>query len=130
VAGMGNIIGTIQTNEGIITQGQSGGTNTVTINQQDISPKRRLRDFFNLIDSRILAEVAAGKMDLKVRMQPFEIEKLNALISEVGTPPLVTIKNFGTRSEKSQISNGTLGPQHAVDVQTEVFLQFKVKSFE
>ena len=45
----------------IRTTGQRGGINStgaLTINQEDKSPKRRMRDLLNAVDQRILYEVS------------------------------------------------------------------------
>jgi hypothetical protein len=109
----------------ITTNNQSGGINntgTMTINQEDQSVKRRMRDLFNLIDPAILPTVASGQLHIVVRMQPFEISKLQSLITEGGSTSPVSITGYGVTMRDSVIINGTLGPARAVPVQQQVSL--------
>ena len=107
----------------ITTTGQSGGINNtgnMTINQEDRSVKRKLRDLLDSIDTRIIPNVESGQMQLKVRMQPFEEQRLQALIAQDGS--YVTILGYGRKFIDSTLMNGTLGPQYPVHEQREVIL--------
>jgi hypothetical protein len=109
----------------ITTTNQSGGINNtgnMTVNQEDRSPKRRLKDLFNMVDPRILATVSQGQTQLRVRMQPFEIDRLQALIAESGPNPTVTVTGYGSTFIDSMINNGSLGTSQAVHEQRQVLL--------
>jgi hypothetical protein len=107
----------------ITTNNQSGGVNntgSLTINQEDKSIKRRMHDLLNLVDPRILAEVAQGKEQLKVRMQPFEFDRLQTLIAEDKSVSPVTILETGPIVHGNTINNGSLGTTQSVDQRTVV----------
>jgi hypothetical protein len=109
----------------ITMNNQSGGINnfgTMTINQEDQSVKRRMRDLFNLIDPTILPTVASGQLHIVVRMQPFEISKLQSLIAEGGSTSPVVVTGVGGIMRNSLINNGTLGTTRAVPEQQQVSL--------
>ena len=66
-----------------------------------------MRHLLNSIDQRILYQVARGSpQPLKVRMQPFEFDRLQALIAE--DKSLATVMNFGPVFTAT-IINGSLG---------------------
>jgi hypothetical protein len=109
-------------NQGIVTNNQSGGTNNLTINREDNSPGRRMRDLFDRIDPNIIGNVEQGRTHIAVWMQPFEINKLRALIAEAGTASDVTIDGLGRRDIDSQISNGDLGRARPVHEKIETVL--------
>lgn len=109
-------------NQGIVTNNQQGNN---TIIQEDRSIKRRQRDLLDSIDPRILSEVSRGQVDLKVRLQSFEVDRLQTLISEGGTKSLVNITGYGGVLIDSLINNGSLGTTQAVYEQRWVFLSIK-----
>ena len=116
IAGSGNIV----------TTNQSGGINntgTLTINQADYSPHRKIRDFLNLLDTRILSLVSQGQAELNVRMQPNDVAKLNSLILEAGSSPGIQIQGLGRKFIDSAVMNGSLGPSQPVHEQTEVLIK-------
>ena len=107
-------------NRGIITKGQTGGTNTII--QSHNSPAARMRVLFNSIDPNILGSVAKGHTKLIVRMEPFQINELKDLIIQAGSQSKVSIDGYGATFTDSEIDNGTLGPARAVAVQRQVML--------
>lgn len=107
-------------NKGIITQGQTGGENKII--QEDTSPRRRMRDLFNKIDPNILGMVEQGQYNLPVRMQPYEIKRLESLIAEAGSASDVTIRSVGPMMRDSTINNGSLGTTRSVPLQGVVSL--------
>jgi len=109
-------------NRGIITQGQTGGQNTIL--QEDNLPRRKMRDLFNSIDPNILGAVEQGETKLKVRMQPYQITQLQDLIKEEGAISDVSIDELGGTIIDSAINNGTFGTMQAVHLQRIVLLTF------
>ena len=101
----------------ITTTNQSGGINNtghLTINQEDTSVKRRMRDLLNSVDRKILYQVSQGHQRLNVRMQPFEFDQIQALISEDSSTSLVTVAAVGPVFSAT-INNGSLGTGQSGD---------------
>jgi hypothetical protein len=102
----------------ITTTGQSGGINStgnLTINKEDTSVKRKMRDLLDRTDGRILYSVSQHQTTLNIRMQPFEFDKLQALIAEDKSDKLVTVLDVGPIVHGNTINNGSLGPTQSVD---------------
>ena len=110
-------------NAGIITNGQTGGNNTII--QKDNSPRRKMWDLFNRIDPSILGAVEEGQSKLRVRMQPFQIEELQTLVNKAGPASDVSIDGFGRTFINSVIDNGTFGTAQAAHEQREVLLTIR-----
>jgi hypothetical protein len=109
----------------ITTTNQSGGVNNtgqLTINQEDKSPKRRMRDLFNQIDPSIMSAVTSGMYRLQVRMRPFEISQLQTLVAEGGSASPVSIAGIGPAQHGNTINNGSFGTTDASFEQRMVLL--------
>ena len=107
--------------------GNNSGTmtnscNNTTINLEDKSIKKRIRDLFSTIDSQINKVIDNGQTDISIRMQPSDLNNLRSLIAEAGADSPVQITGTGKSCIDCTLSNGTLGPQGAVHEQMQAFL--------
>jgi hypothetical protein len=92
---------------------------------EDHSLKNRLRSLFASIDPQILHRIDSGLLDLTIRMQPADIERLQKLLTEPGGSSLAAITTFGRSWTSSAIANDTLGSAIPVPQQIEVGIKMR-----
>jgi hypothetical protein len=98
---------------------------TINNNFETDTPKKQLRALF-AFDPRIGRH--AGQQT--ARLEPFHIERLNALISEdPEIARLVSILGVGLPMRYCTINNGTLGVTYSCELQFEVHLNFRETLF-
>mgnify|MGYP001162626101 FL=1 len=103
----------------ITTHGQTGGFNNtgdnLTVNFEDRSLKRRLRNLFQEIDPRILSRIDAGEMSITTRMMDYQFARFADLCAENGASELIDSADRGPTSRGATIINGSLGPTASGD---------------